>query len=109
MDNRGGRRRRSPSRERSWRKDDRQFRRSPSHEKRYAPTYSDNEEDLDTFTSICPRDTEYIPSSFRLLTRLKGKREEGEMVDDRHNRKSEKVVKEEKIEKVLKVEKPEVV
>jgi hypothetical protein len=40
---------------------------------------------------------------------LKGKREEGEMVDDRHNRKSEKVVKEEKIEKVIKAEKHEVV
>ena len=56
----GPRRRRSNSRERSWRKEDRIFRRSPSFEKRHAPTYSDNEDDLETFVSKSPRDAEYL-------------------------------------------------
>jgi hypothetical protein len=63
------RRRRSTSRDRSWRKEERVFRRSPSYERRHAPTYSDNDDTIDSFEPRCPRDRE-------LLRRLRAKREE---------------------------------
>jgi len=58
-DRSGIRRRRSNSRDRSWRRDDRMYKHSPSsYEKRVTPSYSENEDDIETFVSRSPRDNE---------------------------------------------------
>ena len=44
----------------SWRKEEKYFRRSPSYERRHAPSYSDNEDTIDSFVPTCPRDIELL-------------------------------------------------